>query len=358
MLKNATLTEQDAGVRYNLLAREADTNRTLYEGLLQRFKELSASAGITANNISIIDQADRPMRPSSPRLLLNLILSLFGGVLLGLLTVFLRERLDDSLRIPEDAERKLGMPVIGIVPMAAGSDLLDELLSPRTAVAEAYHALRTSLLYSSADGLPRSLLVTSSMPGEGKSTTSFAIAHDLARLGKRVVLVDTDLRRPSLHRTLGMDNAAGLVDLVTQHSTKHPPIRATPYENLVFISSGPIPLSPTELLSSQRMREILSQLEQEYDVVVLDGPPVLGLADAPILSALADATVFVVEANRSHRGGAKGAIRRLRSARSRLLGCVLTKFDLKKAGNQHYSYEYYEYGPEAPTAGKPSKRKN
>ncbi|MEI9851648.1 MAG: polysaccharide biosynthesis tyrosine autokinase [Sphingomonas sp.] len=348
-LKDATLAEQDRGVRFGILAREADTNRTMYEGLLQRFKEVSASAGLSSNNISIIDEAEPPVVPSSPKLWVNMFLSLVAGCGLAVAVVFIRERIDDSIRVPEDAERKLELPVIGVIPIAReGADLLEELLSPRTNVAEAYHALRTSLIYSSPEGLPRSLLVTSSQPSEGKSTTSFAVAHDIARLGKRVILVDTDLRRPSLHRIIGIDNSVGVVDLITHHASSVSPIRPSGYENLAFISSGPVPPNPTELLSSNRMRELLNQLHQEYDIVVLDGPPVLGLADAPILSALAEATLFVVEAGRSRRGGAKAAIRRLRSAHGRLVGSVLTKFDSKRAGTQYYGNEYYYYGSEAP----------
>jgi capsular exopolysaccharide synthesis family protein len=358
-LKSATLAEQDRGVRYNILLRETDTNRTMYDGLLQRFKEVSASAGLTANNISIIDQAETPVSPSSPRLFLNMLLSLFLGVVMAVAVVLLRERMDDAIRAPEDAERKLGLPVIGVIPVAKeGTDLIEELLSPRTNVAEAYHALRTSLIYSSPQGLPRSLLVTSSQASEGKSTTSFAIAHDLARLGKRVILIDTDLRRPSLHRVMGTDNSAGMVDLITHHESEVRPIRSTQYENLSFISSGPIPPNPTELLSSIRMRELINQLTHEYDLVVLDGPPVLGLADAPILSAIAESTVFVIEASRSRRGSLKGALRRLRSAHSHVIGCVLTKFDAKKAGAEYSNYDYYTYGEElSPTrSDKPERR--
>lgn len=352
-LKNATLTEQDRGVRYGILAREADTNRTMYDGLLQRFKEVSASAGLTSNNISIIDEAEPPSLPSSPKLWLNLLISLAAGGVIGLAVVFLRERIDDSIRIPEDAERKLGIPVIGTIPMTDEEIApIEELMLPRTGLAEAYNALRTSLIYSSPDGLPSSLLVTSSQSSEGKSTTAFAVAHGLSRLGKRVVLIDTDLRRPSLHKILKVDNNLGIVDLITQRVTSESPIRLSGYENLSFLSSGPIPPNPTELLSSPRMRELVNQLQQEFDVVVLDGPPVLGLADAPILSALADATLFVVESNRSHRGGAKAAIRRLRGAHSHILGCVLTKFDVRQAGTQYYAYEYYYYGSDDPAKGR------
>lgn len=345
-LTGDTLAEQDRSVQYNILARDADTNRTLYDGLLQRYKDLSAAAGVTTNNISIIDQADAPTKPSSPRLALNMALALLLGVAAAGAIVFAKEQMDDAVRIPEDLERKLGLHSLGVIPkVKADEDLLELLESPRSALSEAYHALRTSLLYSTVESLPRTLLITSSQSGEGKSTTSFAIASDLARLDKRVVLVDTDLRRPSLHRMLNAKNEAGLSSVLTRQVKLDQAIQPTSFENLSFLSSGPIPPSPTELLGSARMRELLDHLTQQFDVVVLDGPPVLGLADAPILAAAAEGTIFVVESNRGHRGSTKTAVRRLQSAHSRLLGGVLTKFDPKQSGNsQYYGYEYYYYG--------------
>ena len=345
-LKGDTLAEQDRSVRYNILQREADTNRTLYDGLLQRFKEVSAAAGITTNNVSVIDQADPPSDPSSPKLFLNLALSLLAGFGAAAALVFIREQMDDAVRVPEDIDRKLGLTVLGAIPLVkAGEDILELLQSPRSAVSEAYHALRTSLLYSTIESLPRTLLITSSQSGEGKSTTSFAVAADLAKLDKRVVLVDTDLRRPSLHRVLGARNAIGLSSLLTRQARVDQAVQATSVANLMFIASGPIPPSPTELLGSPSMRELLEKLSQEFDVVVLDGPPVLGLADAPMLAALVEGTIFVVESSRGHRGATKAAVRRLLGAHTHLLGGVLTKFDPRKAGNnQYYGYEYYNYG--------------
>lgn len=344
--QNDTLAEQDRSVRYNILAREADTNRTLYDGLLQRYKELSAAAGISSNNVSIIDEADVPLSPSSPKLFLNLLIAMVAGLALAGIVIFIREQLDDAIRVPEDLERKLSLPILGAIPVSpVGTSIVETLNAPRSAIAEAYHALRTSLLYSTMGGLPKSILVTSTQASEGKSTTSFATASGLARLGKRVLLIDVDLRRPSLHRFLGVPNLIGMSDLLT---TMEPEavIQSTPIENLSFIPSGPIPPSPTELLGSARMSAMFVQLGDIYDVIVMDAPPVLGLADAPLLSTFADGTVFVVESNRGNRGATKAALRRLRSAQGRVIGAVLTKFDPKRAGNgyTYYGYDYYQYG--------------
>lgn len=346
LLKGATLAEQDRSVRYNILAREADTNRTLYDGLLQRYKEVSAASGVTTNNISVIDKADAPIEPSSPDLLRNLILSLLGGVAIAAGVVFVREQMDDAVRAPEDIERKLALPVLGVIPVIENQgSVLETLEAPRSAFAEAYHALRGSLLYASVDGLPRSLLVTSAQASEGKSTTSFALAYDLAKLGKRTILIDLDLRRPSLHRLLGLETDIGMSSLLTHQATLPTAIMPTFQENLSFIASGPIPPSPTDLLGGQTLPDLLNRLRETFDVVICDGPPVLGLADAPLLATLVDATIFVVESNRGHRGATKTAVRRLQSAHSNVVGAVLTKFSARKAGYGHtYGYDYYDYG--------------
>lgn len=347
-LKGESLAEQDRGVQYNILAREADTNRTLYEGLLQRYKEVSAESGITSNNISVIDQAQTPSAPSSPNLILNLAIAVLGGLAIAAGLVFIREQVDDVVREPTDVESKLGLPLLGVVPRVGADEIPEEQLRlPRSTLSEAYHALRTSLMHSTPTGLPRTMVVTSSRASEGKSTTSFALAFDLARLGLKVALIDTDLRRPSLHRTLKVKNEVGLSTLLTHNCTLEDAMRPVGEEDapIRFVSAGPIPPSPTELLASRGMTELLAQLSDQFDVVVLDGPPVLGLADAPILAVLADATLLVVEANNGSRGATKSAIRRLQAAHANVLGAILTKFDPRKSSaSSYYEYEYYHYG--------------
>lgn len=352
--KNATLSEQDRSVRYNILARDADTNRTLYEGLLQRYKEVSAAAGITASNVSVVDQATAPIEPSSPKLLLNLALALLAGVAIAGGVVFVREQLDDAIRAPEDVDRKLGLPTLGIIPAVETEDLRTELLAPRSPLAEAYNSLRTALLYSTPQGMPPALFVTSSQASEGKSTTSYALALGLARLGQKVVLVDIDLRRPSQHRTFGVTNESGLSDLLTAHGDIASVLQSTDIANLSFIAAGPVPPSPTELLGNQRMVDILDELKRDFDAVILDGPPVLGLADAPLIASLIGNTIFVVEASRGHRGATKAAIRRLNTTHTHILGAVLAKFDPKNttSGYNYYGYNYYQYGNDQPNDGK------
>jgi polysaccharide biosynthesis transport protein len=348
-LKGLSLEEQDRLVQYRLLEREADTNRTVYEGLLQRYKELNAAAGISASNIAIIDTATPPIRPSSPNLLRNILIALGLGIFAAAGFVYLRTQLDDSVRLPEDVESKLQMPLLGVIPLAQGLGVDAAMDDPKSPISEGYNSLRSALLYSTPAGLPKTILVTSSQPSEGKSTTSLAIATGIARLGRNVVLLDVDLRRPALHRaipSLGGDNSHGMSSLLTSQESIDEVLRDTDVEHLKVITSGPIPPSPTELLSSNRMHQVLEQLTERFDLVLLDSPPVLGLADSPLMAALVDGVVVVIQSDRSRRGSLKASLRRLRDMRTTILGGVLTKFDPTDMGNrysEYYGYNYYQY---------------
>jgi capsular exopolysaccharide synthesis family protein len=358
-LKTETLSEQDRGIRYNILKREVDTNRQLYDGLLQRYKEVSAQAGITSNNISIIDRAEPPLGPISPRPLLNMSLAGMGGLALALLVVFAREKFDDVIRGPDDVDSKLGLPILGVVPLLkSGLTPQKALMNPRSAISEAHYALRSSLELSTGEGVPTSLLLTSTRQSEGKSTTSYAVARDFAASGRRVLLVDADLRKPSLHRLLGLANGLGLSNLLARQKPMEEVIQVTDMPGLDFLASGPLPPNPAHLLGSASLGQILATLSERYDLVVIDGPPILGLADAPRLSAAAEGTIFVVEANDAHFGSAKGALKRLLDSRANVIGAVLTKFDAKKIGYGsdygYYSYEYYSEEVENQGSERPS----
>ena len=345
-LKSETLSEQDRSVQYNLLAREADTNRQLYEGLLERFKTLNAMAGISLSNIAIVDNAEVPKDPSSPNLIKNLLLGLIFGLGLAALLVFLRDQFDDAIRVPEDIEGKLGMSLLGVVPKSIDDAPDQALLDPKSPISEAYNSLRGSLLYSTTHGLPQIMLVTSAQAAEGKTTTSLAIASGFARMGRRVLLIDADMRRPSLQSRLNMPNERGLSNLLTSSDLLEQNTLPSAQANLTLLPAGPIPPSPTELLSTARMEDILQAAARQFEVVVIDSPPILGLADAPLLSALVDGVIIVVEADRGRRGALKSALRRLRAMRPVLLGAVLTKFDPLKSANRHseyYGHQYYQY---------------
>lgn len=347
-LKSEVLDLRDRSIQYNILQREVDTSRTLYDGLLQRYKEVGVTGGVTANNVSIVDRAVVPTKPSSPKLLVNLIISLMIGVVLGLVAVFILEALDESLGTPQGIEEKLGLPVLGIAPLLPKDQSPVEALADiRSAFAEAYYSLRTALQFSTPHGAPTSLLVTSSRPAEGKSTTALAIALNLARVGRRVLLADGDLRNPSLHRTLGLDNSKGLSNVLSGADDLSSFVISTKNKGLSFLPCGPLPPSPAELWGSDRLDWFIRAATSQFDHVVIDGPPILGFADAPLLSAAVEGTVFVVEARSTGRGQARGAVSRLLIGRGRLLGVVLTKFNAKEASYGGYDYAYdYTYGAE------------
>lgn len=345
-LKGTTLAEQQLGIRYNILKREVDTNRELYNGLLQRYKEVSAEAGVTSNNISIIDRAESPLLPISPRPFANLTLALLFGIFVAAGVVAVRERFQDGVRAPDEVEGRFGIPLLGHVPrVSSGEAATAKLANPGSLISEAYQAIRTAVEFSTEAGTPKTMLITSSRPAEGKSTTALVMARDAARAGRKVLLIDADMRRPSLHALLDVPPDPGLSTFLTQQTTAEAVIHETDMPGLSFIPAGPKPPNPAELVSGTAIRTLLNYLSERYDQIIIDSPPVLGLADAPRLASIVDATMLVIEANRSQRGAIDGAIRRLNAARAHLIGAVLVKFDVAKADfGSGYLLDYYGYG--------------
>jgi succinoglycan biosynthesis transport protein ExoP len=360
-LTGDVLDLRDRSVQYNILQRELDTTRTLYEGLLQRYKEVGVTGGVTANNISIVDLATPPREPSKPNLLLNMALAALLGLGLGAMAALVLEALDETLATPDDVEQKLGVSVLGVTPfLEKGETPLEALADIRSGFSEAYYSLRTALQFSTPDGAPSSLLVTSARPAEGKSTTAYAIALNLARVGKRVLLVDGDLRNPSMHRVVGVENERGMSNLLSGSADLAGVVKPTRQENLFFIPCGPLPPNPAELWGGDRLRQFLAETRNNFDHVVIDGPPVLGFADSPMLAAAVNGVLFALESRGTRRGQARGALKRLQVGRAHLLGAVLTKFSTKSAAYGYGGYDYaydYQYGaePEA-KAGKKGKR--
>lgn len=343
-LVDSALTENKLQVQYNILKREVDTNRALYDGLLQRLKEISASAGVNNSNVTVVDRAPVPHSPSAPSLLLNLGVAGVGALFLGLLFVFVREQLDQRLRTPDEAAAESRLPVLGIVPkLPPETSMIEQLALPKSAVSESYFSARASLALSTPEGLPRTLLVTSNAPSEGKTTSAYALALSIARIGRRTLLVDADLRRPRLHSMLGKPNTSGLSDYLAGKSNVPPTQQATDIPNLALVSSGPLPPSPTELLAGPNLARFLDWAVQEYDCVIIDGPPVLGIADAPLISSVVDGTLFVAEMARITRFTLRNALNRLYSAKAQVVGLLLTKHVSSAGDDYHYQY-YYQYG--------------
>ena len=343
---------QQRNIRYSILKREVDTNRSLYDGLLQRLKEVGVAGGVGLNNISVVDKAQVPMVPFKPSLSRNLSLGLMIGLLVGLMVAWLLEHMDDSIRFVEDVERETGTPVLGAVPKlktdaARGSPVaMSPHADPTSPFSEAYRSVRTALQFSTASGTPRRLVVTSTSKGEGKSTTAVALAINLAQMGKPVLIVDADLRNPALHKILALDNTRGLSNYLAGSVDPAEMIRETSIPNLFVMTTGPLPPNPVELLSSMKLLNMLSECEERFSHIVLDGPPVIGIADAIVLCNQVENSVFVIESGRTRRGHAKAALKRLQQAGVHPLGVILTKID---ALNDLYGYHSYYYQYSRPT---------
>jgi len=356
--KAEVVDQRGRSIQYNILQREVDTNRTLYDGLLQRYKEIGVSGAVGTNNISIVDKASLPILPRSPKLSLNLALALVVGLLAGLLSALGLDYLDDSFKAPEDIEREVGLTVIGVVPKPQKDHNMDEEINdPRSAVAEAMRSLRTGLQFATADGLPKTMLVTSSKPSEGKTTTTIGLAKSLTSIGLSVLLIDGDLRNASVHKQLRCSNELGLSNYLTGAKSPEEVVQGSGVQGLEIITSGPLPPNPAELLSSPKFMSLLSLAAESFDVVLIDGPPVMGLADAPLLASMAQSTLMVVAANETRRSVFKVALRRLQFARANVIGALLSKFDSSQTGYGYGygygEYEYHSYGlKELPSAKK------
>ena len=353
-LRDESLDTDSRSIQYNILRREADTNRQLYDSLLQRYKMVGASSDARPNNITIIDRAQVPGGAYSPNGARNLAIGLFLGLLLGVALALLLEFLDDTIKTPEDVEQKLRLSVLGIIPrLGAKQSVAAAAQDLRSPFSEAYRSVRTALQFATDHGVPRTLLLTSPGPGEGKSTSALSLARNFAQLGKRVLLVEADMRNPSLHRSLAATAPdKGLSSLLAGAATLQEVIVPSGEAQLDVIFAGPLPPNPAELLSGTRLVSLLSIAGQHYDQVVIDGPPVMGIADGPLLANGADGTLLVVDSGSTKIGNAQAALKRLLVARARVIGVLLTKYNPKAAGHGYHYESYYAYGGPARLPGK------
>lgn len=372
----------EKSIQYNILKREVDTSKQLYDGLLQRLKEAQVSAGLKASNIRIVDAAEVPKFPVKPRVALNLALGIILGLGLGVGLAFFQEYVDNTLKTPDEVETLLRLPSLGVLPVfslnGAGEEVKDKLVSigpgkdrpigpaiqSHPAAVEAFRNLRTSILLS-ANPVPKMILVTSALPSEGKTTMTVNLGTTFASLGSKVVIVDCDMRRPACHRSTGVENKPGFVQCLTGHVELAQAILPVPgVANLSVIPCGPIPPNPAEVLSSPLAGELLRRLRADYEYVLIDSPPLLSVADSRILSALTDAVVLVVRAYKTPYDVVRRARSLLYGAGARILGVALNDVDIRKDG---YGYSYYyrygygygyraDYGPQASEESASSKK--
>ncbi|MCJ2180444.1 GumC family protein [Novosphingobium album (ex Hu et al. 2023)] len=352
-LKSKLFDLRRRSTQYNILMREADTNRQLYDALLQRYKEIGVAGGVGINNIAVVDPGDVPEKPSQPKLLINLAISLIAGGAIGLGLAFILEMFEDTLSDPAEVVELLHIPLIGVVPKAT-EDPVTALLDQKSMLSEAYFSVQTALALTTSHGFPKTLAVTSSRPAEGKSLTSYGLAKTLAAQGRNVLLIDSDMRAPSIHYMFQCDGARGLSNLLTGSMKAADTVQATEIKNLSIIPAGPQPPSAAELLADTHFKDILDELTPDFDYVIIDAPPVMGFADAPLLANQVEGVCFVIEAHSTKKSSIRTALSRLRAAEINLLGAIVTKFDSKQAFTGYgYDYGYgYGYGYGEPDSGK------
>ncbi len=351
-LKDSVLDQRRRGIQYTIYQREVDTNRELYNGLLQRYKEIGVAGGVGSNNVAIVDKARVPKSPSSPNFLLNLALSLFAGLGVAAALTFALEQIDETISDPSRISEELGIPSLGAIPLAKTDDPLVELSDRKSPISEAYMSLETSLQFATSHGFPKSLSITSTRASEGKSTTSFALAQHLSRTNRKVVLIDGDMRSPSVHKMVGGHNKTGLSNYLAGNDDVSDLLQSVKDSQLKFVSTGPVPPNAAELLNGDRMKLLITLLLTKFDHVIVDAPPVLGLADALLISKFTEGTVFVISSHSLKLSMIRMAITRMRNVGANIIGGVLTKFDEKRA-YYGYGYEYgYGYGASDRTEAK------
>jgi polysaccharide biosynthesis transport protein len=344
-LKSETLLEQDRRVELGVLDREAEALRTQLQELLARYNQINSAAEVEKGDVKKIDAARTPSAPSSPNVTRNLFVATVLGIFLAAALAFLRETLDDRVRTIEDVEDKLGLTPLGYTPYIENVDIEAEETNRFSTLMESYTSIRAAIDFS----LPRDqniLQLTSSKPGEGKSTTSVILAELFAALGRKTLLIDADLRRPSVAALLGIEPPkVGLVEVLLGHVALEDAIVKGIHENLYILPVGETPPNPSEIFALPEMRQFLERCREEYSLVILDSCPVMGIADAPMLANLVDRSIFVLEANKVPFGQARAAIRRLTGARGRVIGVIVTKYKALEAGQSYdYQYGYYQYG--------------
>ena len=341
-LKQNFLDLRRRSIQYNIFQRDVDTNRQLYDGLLQRYKEIGVAGGVGTNNVSIVDAAPVPDRRSHPRPILNLIAALFIGTIAGIGLALIREQIDETLSDPSDVEHRVGLPLLGVVPATEAEDVLAELHDPKSNMIESYLSIQTSLAFSTDHGIPKSISVTSTRPAEGKSITAYALAYTIARNGGRTILIDGDMRSPSVNAELNIPNDRGLSNFLAGTAAFDELIHNVESVPFAVMTTGPQPPNAAELLRSKRFEALIAEAAARFDHIIIDSPPVMGLADAPLIASRTEGTVFVLEARGVKARIARLALSRLRQGQAHILGIVLTKFEAQRA---HFGYGYdYGYG--------------
>lgn len=341
---------EEKATQYKIYQRGVETNKSIYQSLLQRSKEIEATVGASVTNIEVIDTARAPLFPFKPRVRINLALGFILGLMGGVGVAFLFEFFDNTIKNPDEMTDRFGIPVLGIIPFDKSVEDDPKLMAlksfnePRSPVAEAFRTTMTSVRLSVADSPPKTLLITSILPGAGKTTLSSNSCFSYLEDDERCLLIDVDLRKPSLHRVFkdGL-RGKGLSSVLSGMATLSEVITQTDYPGLDFISSGPLPPNPAELLSSKRMRQLLQLVSRNYDRIILDGPPYQGFAEILVLSNMVDGVILVSVEGNTPREGVKHFKRAVTNVGGRILGAIVNKTGQKSGYSSYSGYKYYAY---------------
>jgi len=334
------------GIEYGALQRDADANRQMFESLLKRTQETGISEELKAGNIRVVDQAETPRGPVSPNTFNNLLIALLGGLALAVGLAFAFEYGDDRIKNPDELKKNLGLPFLGMVPALFDKSITAPLINAGapSIFGESFRSIRTNVLFSSADEGSRLVVVTSSAPGEGKTAVSTNLSLALAQAGHRVLLIDADMRKPRVHEVFSQPLAPGLSNLLVGDKPVSEAIRESTQQGLWLMAAGTYPPNPAELLGSKKFRDLTVFLQQYFDWVIIDTPPVMAVTDAAIAANLAHGVLFVVGAEMTSRRVAQRAVEQLEMSQAKFLGAVLNRVDLEH--NAYYYSRYYrpEYG--------------
>ena len=329
-------------ISYSILQREAEGERNVYNALLQQEKEMRVVSNSRANNVQLMDAAEVPGGPYTPNHSRDWLMALVLGIALGVAFAYTVEYLDDTVKLPDDVTRRLKLPLLGLVPAVSGGKV-PVLTNPVPHdFGESFRSLRTSLVFTNGGDGKRMIAVTSTQPLEGKTTTACNLAVALALGGSRVMLIDADMRRPGLHRTMGLRNEIGLSHVLTGQARVREAVQRTSEPNLYVMTAGRTPPNPSELLSSSRMQNLIANLQAgPFDWVIIDTPPVLAVTDAVIIAPYVSGLVFVVGSEMTRRSHAERAIQTIQSGKPNIIGAVLNRVDLNR--NKYYYSRYYGY---------------
>jgi capsular exopolysaccharide synthesis family protein len=340
--KTEALSLNRKGIEYGVLQREVESNKQIYESLMQRTKETGISSELRANNVRVMDAAEIPRSPVSPNIQRELSVWFGASFLLAIGLAFGLEFLDNRIRTPENIRHDLGLPFLGMVPALTEKAMqgAPPLLHGDVPVnfAEAIRSVRTSLLFSSADDGAKTLVVTSTAPGEGKTLVAANIAIALAQAGQRVILMDADMRRPRVHEVFSIDQDPGLSNLVVGRVDRSNAIRSSEVSGLSLLAAGHIPPNPSELLVSKKFQSLIAEMKSEYDWIILDSPPVMAVTDACLLAHDATGVLFVIGSEMIDRNAASAALDQLEASNAHFVGAVLNKVNLDR---HHYYYSHY-----------------